>query len=161
MSRPLRSIGGGLSSRQLMFGFSLIPLRLSRFCYQFSDEIVLEFFPESFLFTSHIHAHICSWEPLHLGILADIMHAARARPSGWPVGPMGRPPTCFYPDGSPDFYAVPCASEGESHCCRNSSGICLSNGHCMDYLQPFAIWRGSCTDETWGSSSCPKVCAGM
>lgn len=89
------------------------------------------------------------------------MHAARARPSGWPMGPMGRPPTCFYPDGSPDFYAVPCASEGESHCCRNSSGICLSNGHCMDYLQPFAIWRGSCTDETWGSANCPKVCAGM
>lgn len=75
--------------------------------------------------------------------------------------PKGRRATCFNPDGSAEPYAVPCASEGESHCCSGASGICLSNGYCMDYLQPFAVWRGSCTDRTWGSANCPQVCTGM
>ncbi|KAI7780710.1 hypothetical protein LA080_015607 [Diaporthe eres] len=83
------------------------------------------------------------------------MRASRERPSARPTG---RRSACFNPDGSAEPYAVPCASEGESHCCSGASGICLSNGYCMEYQQPFAIWRGSCTDSTWGSANCPKVC---
>lgn len=86
MSRPLRSIGGGLSSRQLMFGFGLIPLPLSRFCYQFSHEIVLEVFPRGFLFTSHTHAHICSWELLHLFWTTSCMQRVQDQAAG----PWGR-----------------------------------------------------------------------
>lgn len=37
-----------------MFGFGLIPLPLSRFCYQFSHEIVLKVFPRSSCLL-HIH----------------------------------------------------------------------------------------------------------
>lgn len=65
-----------------MFGFGLIPLRLSQFCYRFSHEIVPEVFPNSFLFTSHTHAHICSWEPLHLFWTTSCMQRVRDQAAG-------------------------------------------------------------------------------
>lgn len=64
---------------------------------------------------------------------------------------------CYYPDGTIETHAVPCSPTGDSQCCASSKGICLSNGHCMDFLQPFGIWRGSCTDRDWGAS-CPQTC---
>lgn len=82
MSRPLRSIGGGLSSRQLKFGFGLIPLPLSRFCYQFSHEIVPEVFPKDFLSTSHTSARICSSALLHLFWTTSCMQRVRDQAAG-------------------------------------------------------------------------------
>lgn len=106
---------------------------------------------------TYTHTHIYFGKAAAL-ILEPVMRATRERPS---TRPTGRRSACFNPDGSAEPYAVPCASEGESHCCSGASGICLSNGYCMDYQQPFAIWRGSCTDSTWGSVNCPEVCTGM
>lgn len=84
------------------------------------------------------------------------MLEVRQRPTGtsWRLRP------CFSPDGAADFAAAPCTSEEPSHCCSQSGGICLSNGYCMDFVQAFAIWRGSCTDSTWNEANCPKACIG-
>ncbi|KAH8879919.1 hypothetical protein GQ53DRAFT_755549 [Thozetella sp. PMI_491] len=67
--------------------------------------------------------------------------------------------TCFFPDGSVAAADVPCTNGTYSHCC-GTTGICLTNGFCMNSgSQPFTISRGSCTDSSWGSS-CPSRCHG-
>ena len=67
---------------------------------------------------------------------------------------------CYYPDGSipTDFTYVPCTSGNMSACCIQSEGdVCQPNGLC--YYPPKAHnFRGACTDQTWASDACPKIC---
>ena len=64
---------------------------------------------------------------------------------------------CYYPNG--DLAATddhPCSSGGPSPCCP-LNWQCLSNGLC--YLENEGyLGRYTCTDSTWESDNCPKIC---
>lgn len=64
---------------------------------------------------------------------------------------------CYYPNG--DLAATddhPCSSDGHSTCCP-LNWQCLSNGLC--YLENEGyLGRYTCTDSTWESDNCPKIC---
>ena len=70
---------------------------------------------------------------------------------------------CYYPDGSPseDF---PCSSDVNSTCCGQGY-TCMSNSICKSNSYTFSpgsdntqYIRGSCTDKSFTSSSCPLFC---
>ncbi|KAK4065545.1 hypothetical protein Trihar35433_7665 [Trichoderma harzianum] len=71
---------------------------------------------------------------------------------------------CYYPDGTPAPGDVPCTDSTDNSVCCGTGYACLSNGICQatgDELQkPGAseFVRGSCTDKTFRSSSCPSFC---
>ncbi|KAL7942764.1 hypothetical protein V8C42DRAFT_330312 [Trichoderma barbatum] len=71
---------------------------------------------------------------------------------------------CYYPDGTPAPGDVPCSDSTQNAVCCGTGYACLSNGICQatgDELQkPGAseFVRGSCTDKTFRSSSCPSFC---
>lgn len=65
--------------------------------------------------------------------------------------------TCYHPDKSVATNNVPCTSADTTYCC-DSDAICMSNGYCVGVgAQPYVFFRGSCTDENWGSG-CPTQC---
>lgn len=70
-------------------------------------------------------------------------------------------PSCYYPSGDHASTDVPCSQSGDSVCCGQGF-ICLSNGVCQNPLlisnEPGLYSRGSCTDQTWNSSQCPRFC---
>ncbi|KAK2604664.1 hypothetical protein N8I77_007576 [Diaporthe amygdali] len=69
---------------------------------------------------------------------------------------------CYYPSGKVGTADIPCSTSADNtHCC-GKTGICLSNGYCMETSEdsgPLGLYRGSCTDRNWGSS-CPQKCLG-
>ncbi len=67
--------------------------------------------------------------------------------------------SCYFPDGNNATKDTPCKSATVSTCCQEGA-TCLDNGLCFD---PFGsavggYIRGSCTDKSWASSSCPQYC---
>ncbi|KAI9376475.1 hypothetical protein BJX61DRAFT_366835 [Aspergillus egyptiacus] len=65
---------------------------------------------------------------------------------------------CYYPSGVWAPGDVPCSGEEYTSCC-NSGSICLSNGLCLNVAtQPFALSRGSCTNQKW-DQGCPEYCS--
>lgn len=68
---------------------------------------------------------------------------------------------CYYPNGQPST-DVPCdATADQSFCCATGF-VCLENKICLSLaVGDFPKWnRGSCTDQTWASSECPKFLPG-
>lgn len=69
---------------------------------------------------------------------------------------------CYYPSGKVATADIPCSTSSDNtHCC-GKTGICLSNGYCMETSEesgPLGLYRGSCTDRN-GGSSCPQQCLG-
>lgn len=71
---------------------------------------------------------------------------------------------CYFPNGSDrnaeygsEVYQ-PCNRSAEhSMCCRGTDHKCRSDGLCYDAWARL-IWRESCTDPTWNSSACVKLC---
>ena len=68
---------------------------------------------------------------------------------------------CYFPNGKISAEDVACNPNDDfSPCCGKqsdgTSAYCLSNGHC---LVDFKLSRGSCTDQSWGSSNCAQHCA--
>ncbi|KAF8852028.1 hypothetical protein BDZ45DRAFT_750030 [Acephala macrosclerotiorum] len=76
--------------------------------------------------------------------------------------------SCYYPDGSIASSDSPCnstASATDASLCCPAGWACLSNSVCMSTPestgynpQAPAYGRGSCTDQSWGSSACPYFC---
>lgn len=75
---------------------------------------------------------------------------------------------CYFPNGSDENYRLsndvyqPC-DPGDEHsmCCalnRTVADKCRKDGLCLSTYDS-NIWRGGCTDSTWKSSSCVKLCA--
>jgi hypothetical protein len=67
--------------------------------------------------------------------------------------------TCYFPDADIAVNDTPCTSNNVSICCQTNA-TCLENGLCFD---PFGsavggYIRGSCTDKSWQSVSCPQYC---
>ena len=67
---------------------------------------------------------------------------------------------CYFPDGTiaTDLQCDPNALV--SACCERNS-VCLSNGVCAETRNSSGVVnyvRGSCTDKSWGSLSCPLFC---
>ena len=62
---------------------------------------------------------------------------------------------CFLPDGTPNR-DVPCTTNSSVDYCCGEDSICLPNKVCLIHTGTFS--RGSCTDQTWQSSSCPSFC---
>lgn len=75
---------------------------------------------------------------------------------------------CYYPNGSDENARLsvevyqPCDSGDEhSMCCalnRTIADKCRKDGLCVSTWDS-NIWRDGCTDPTWKSSSCIKLCA--
>ncbi|KAL8945883.1 MAG: hypothetical protein Q9222_007642 [Ikaeria aurantiellina] len=78
---------------------------------------------------------------------------------------------CFYPNGTdrnegtdvtPGTEAyVPCNQVNPfSMCCRYGGDDCLPNGLCQGYASDGSkpVWRESCTDPTWTSPYCLRLC---
>lgn len=71
---------------------------------------------------------------------------------------------CYFPNGSDrnaeydsEVYQ-PCNRSAEhSMCCRANDHKCRSDGLCYDAWTRL-VWRESCTDPTWNSSACVKLC---
>ena len=54
-----------------------------------------------------------------------------------------------------------CDPEAEVSVCCGFGFTCLSNGLCETYNKTTSwtgFWTGGCTDVTWTSSACPKIC---
>lgn len=72
--------------------------------------------------------------------------------------------TCYYPNGDVAPNDTPCRDDTENSLCCGQGYACLTNAICQatgDELQkPGAseFVRGSCTDDTFRSSSCPSFC---
>ena len=69
--------------------------------------------------------------------------------------------TCYFPNGEIqiDENYQPCHPDHEnSMCCRTDDNQCRPDGLCLD-LGTSLIWRESCTDPSWNSSSCVKLCS--
>jgi len=75
---------------------------------------------------------------------------------------------CYLPNGTeinqlrnvPYDNWLPCKKNGDSMCCRTngtSPDTCTSNGLCHNSAAP-NIWRESCTDPTWQSPACLRLC---
>ena len=70
---------------------------------------------------------------------------------------------CYYPDGGVSNQDVPCTDSANSTCCGQGYA-CLSNLICMLTAatpSPVGVTgyiRGSCTDQSWESDSCPLFC---
>ncbi|KAL8645260.1 MAG: hypothetical protein Q9226_007378 [Calogaya cf. arnoldii] len=66
------------------------------------------------------------------------------------------------PDVSPNSVAyVPCNQNNpHSMCCRYGGDDCMPNGLCQGYAKggEMPVWRESCTDATWTSPYCLKLC---
>lgn len=62
---------------------------------------------------------------------------------------------CWYPDGMTQSQDKPCNASAAASSCCNEDDMCLDNGLCLHFG---IISRGSCTDKTWTSDSCPRYC---
>jgi hypothetical protein len=72
--------------------------------------------------------------------------------------------TCYYPNGVAN-HGAPCNSDADVSVCCGPTFVCLSNGLCQvgpDTRQTHAykFYRSGCTDPTFTSPSCPKICTG-
>jgi hypothetical protein len=70
--------------------------------------------------------------------------------------------SCYFPSGGLTGGAACFPDQENSRCC-GYGWTCMSNGLCkvsQANLQNFKLqyYRGSCTDKTWDSPSCPHVC---
>ncbi|KAK1142418.1 hypothetical protein N8T08_007970 [Aspergillus melleus] len=75
---------------------------------------------------------------------------------------------CFWRDSSVALDEMePCfPSRENSACCSTNkksdeaNDVCLSNGLCLAQVSPYTglILQNTCTDQTWKSSDCPKIC---
>ncbi|TKA79560.1 hypothetical protein B0A55_02737 [Friedmanniomyces simplex] len=66
---------------------------------------------------------------------------------------------CYWPDHSAAVNFTACnAAAPYSSCCRPDQ-VCMTNGLCLQ-TQNLAnrLSRGACTDQTFSSAACPKVC---
>jgi len=71
------------------------------------------------------------------------------------------PANCYYPNGDIETSHSAYNESADVSACCNPGDLCLSNGYCF---QQFGAWadrvaRGSCTDSTWESNSCPYYCS--
>ncbi|KAJ5156045.1 hypothetical protein N7492_008848 [Penicillium capsulatum] len=63
--------------------------------------------------------------------------------------------TCYWPSGekaAEDWLQCP----NSKHCCHETEA-CLSNGLCFGGKH-MTLYRGACTDQSWNTGDCPKVC---
>lgn len=68
--------------------------------------------------------------------------------------------TCFFPNGDVSSRDTPCRalpSDQASACCAYMD-VCLDNGLCLAQQDNEVVSRGSCTDSTWQSDTCPQYC---
>ncbi len=71
--------------------------------------------------------------------------------------------TCYYPNGTTvpvDSYQPCNPNDTDSMCCRLNGGDpdkCRSDGLCLSSFDS-NIWRESCTDHSWKSPNCIKLC---
>jgi len=64
---------------------------------------------------------------------------------------------CYWPSGSASSDSS-CNSNGTFSGCCGIGFACLTNGLCMNAIDPYNVIRGGCTDKSWKSSDCPLVC---
>lgn len=98
---------------------------------------------------------------MHLGVAVVALAALTGAAAG-------QGSSCFVPNttarhlldnGVNDTYR-PCSplSEGHSMCCNTQPGDqCRDDGLCLNPRLGF-LWRESCTDPTWQSPRCLKLC---
>jgi hypothetical protein len=68
---------------------------------------------------------------------------------------------CYFPNGNTADDNFPCTDDERHSACCGRGVVCLSGGLCempegSSNQDPYV--RGSCTDRTWRSSSCPSFC---
>ncbi|KAI4276563.1 MAG: hypothetical protein LQ337_002393 [Flavoplaca oasis] len=73
---------------------------------------------------------------------------------------------CYYPNGtdrnagfSSDIYYPINPGDDASMCCSQNGDQPRTDGLCTNSLGTI-VWRESCTDKTWASPKCIKLCAG-
>lgn len=69
--------------------------------------------------------------------------------------------TCYFPNQEVADFDIPCTdfttSDGFVFCC-GSGRSCLPEGICSSASGDPYLSRGSCTDQSWSSPSCPQYC---
>lgn len=71
---------------------------------------------------------------------------------------------CYFPNGIQSS-GSPCFPDRSVSPCCGPGFVCLSNGLCQPgsdthRTYQYTIYRSACTDRTWNSTDCPKVCLG-
>lgn len=107
------------------------------------------------------HAYLCLVELFEMLLIASLI-AVTHIPSIFAdcFSPNGTDRSINFPKGQ---RWVPCnkswSSSNHSMCCNEASNdVCQENGLC---LSPTGLlWRESCTDPTWSSPNCLKLCVG-
>lgn len=74
----------------------------------------------------------------------------------WALAPQTLSQTCFWPDGDLALDNFPCNPSADASFCCQVGSICSTNQLCIDEYGTYR--RGSCTDASWDSASCPKFC---
>lgn len=84
------------------------------------------------------------------------------------VFPLIQATRCYWRDNSIalDEYQPCFPTRANSACCGTKkksdqiNDICMSNGLCYAQVRPYTglILQNTCTDQTWKSSDCPKIC---
>jgi len=63
---------------------------------------------------------------------------------------------CYWPNGGVDTGSVPCNQTTTVSACCSPGDSCSATGLCLGSAgYPY---RGSCTDQTWASPACSKLC---
>ena len=76
---------------------------------------------------------------------------------------------CFFPSGEQSLNYYPCDANAHVSMCCWGSAVCLTNGLCSNGAQLIfdnalnktvnnSYFRGTCTDNQWGSAVCPQHC---
>lgn len=72
--------------------------------------------------------------------------------------------SCYFPNGtdrniglSSELYQACDGGGKHSMCCQRNHDRCRSDGLCVN-SQNNEIWRESCTDPTWRSPACVRLC---
>jgi hypothetical protein len=66
--------------------------------------------------------------------------------------------TCYLPDGSVVDGDAPCLNNTLPSVCCGQGSTCLASGLCFDPNDE-VFYRSSCTDQTWTSAACTRICA--
>lgn len=69
---------------------------------------------------------------------------------------------CYYPDGTVAVDTFPCFPDQAASLCCGSNWVCSTNLLCLgtSLIPAYAhlVARGSCTDQSWRSTACPRFC---
>lgn len=67
---------------------------------------------------------------------------------------------CYDPDGSQIYNIFPCDTSATASGCCYLGDTCVLESVCNSTNPELGLYRAGCTDRTWNSPNCQKICTG-